>query len=135
MSQPSINSNNDFVYVYKKEKLNNSKSHQKDVKISDNISELEKNSVIVQNQVTPYVRTNYDVNRSSAFYTTCQFCQKKILTKPIKQFNSCTCLFCCCTGCIIYAIVQIIRGKDLCCYDSTHKCPECKQTVAEYSSC
>ena len=75
MSQPSINSNNDFVYVYKKEKLNNSKSHQKDVKISDNTSELEKNSVIVQNQVTPYVRTNYDVNRSSAFYTTCQFCQ------------------------------------------------------------
>ena len=134
MSQPSMNSNNDFVKVYKIKKPK-SKAKKNKVKTQENINELEKNSVIVNNQVTPYVRTNFEVSKSSSFYTTCQFCKKKIYTKTNQHFNSCTCFFCCCTGCLIYVIVQLIRGKDLCCYDATHKCPECKQIIAEYNSC
>ena len=105
-----MNSNNDFVKVYKTKKPK-SKAKKNKVKTQENINELEKNSVIVNNQVTPYVRTNFEVSKSSSFYTTCQFCQKKIYTKTNQHFNSCTCFFCCCTGCLIYVIVHLIRRK------------------------
>ena len=131
MSQPPINSNNEFIIVYQPNPLN---AQQQQVKISDKATEKVQNQ-IVQNQEVPYVRTNFEVNRSSSFYTTCQYCQKKIMTKSIQTFNCCTCIFCCCTGCLIYSVIQIIRGKDICCYDAEHRCPECKQVICEYHSC
>ena len=51
-----------------------------------------KNTIVV-NQVTPYTRKDYYVNRASSFSTTCQFCQQKIMTKSIQTFNCGTCLF------------------------------------------
>ena len=131
MSEPSINSNNEFVYVFRKRK---SQPHQQKEKMVDKAAELDKNS-IVKNQEVPYVKTNFEANRSSAFYTTCQYCQKKVLTKSIQTFNFCTCVFCFCAGFLIYSIIQMIRGKDICCYDAEHRCPECQQVICEYHSC
>ena len=130
--QPSINSNNDFVQIYRPDP---SRSQQQQAKLATKPTQRVPNTVIVVNQNAPYVRTNFEVNRSSAFYTTCQFCQQKVLTKSIQTFNCCTCLFCCCTGCLFYSIIQIIRGKDICCYDAIHRCPNCGQTICEYNSC
>ena len=45
-----MNSNNDFVKVYKTKKPK-SKAKKNKVKTQENINELEKNSVIVNNQV------------------------------------------------------------------------------------
>ena len=134
----SNQSNSSSVRVYNikhknnkqnEEKIYNSTTHQ-------NVNIVNNNNVVVnQSSPTPYVRTNFYVNRSSAFSTTCQHCQKKVMTRSIQTFNWCTCIFCCCTGIIIYFIIQIIRGKDICCYDAEHRCPNCKQTIAEYESC
>ena len=90
------------------------------------------NNEIIVNQVEPYTK---NVIRSSSFSTTCQHCQQKVMTKSVQTFNCGTCLFCCCTGMIIYCVIQLIRGKDICCYDAVHKCPNCKQIIAEYESC
>ena len=80
------------------EKIYNSTTHQ-------NVNIVNNNNVVVnQSSPTPYVRTNFYVNRSSAFSTTCQHCQKKVMTRSIQTFNWCTCIFCCCTGIIIYCI-------------------------------
>ena len=125
------NSNNEFVVVYNHDP---SKAKEKQVQISDKVTEAKKNQ-IVKNQVEPFVRRNLEVNRSSAFSTTCQHCQQKVMTQSIQTFNKCTCLFCCCTGIVIYAVIQLIRGKDICCYDAEHRCPNCKETIALYDSC
>ena len=147
MSKPYSppNSRNEFVVVYQPDRTKDEIKEEKP-KISDKITEIdinqEKNKIenskenqIIKNQVKPFVRTNLEVNRMSSFYTTCQHCQQKVMTRSIQSFNSCTCVFCCCTGIVIYALIQIIRGKDICCCDAEHICPNCKETIAIYESC
>ena len=138
-NQPNIES----VHVFNKKskKKKKSKGAKKKPENTPNTQEVVENTekttkeninVIVVNQVEPYTK---NVIRSSSFSTTCQHCKEKVMTKSVTKFNCGTCLFCCCTGIIIYFVIQLIRGKDICCYDAIHKCPNCKQIIAEYESC
>ena len=87
---------------------------------------------VVVNQV---VSVNSQESTSSPYATVCPYCQKNITTNAIRTFNCCTCLLCYCTGLLFYICFQLIRKKDICCYDAIHNCPSCGQTIAAYQSC
>ena len=65
----------------------------------------------------------------------CQFCHRMMATKVSKSLNVCACLLCYCTGIVCYVLIQACRKKDICCWDATHKCPFCGNTVGAYNSC
>ena len=88
---------------------------------------------VVVNQIQPNVTIT--ANTSSSFATVCPFSKVGITTIAIKTCNCCTCLLCYCTGLVFFCCVQLCRGKDVCCYDAQHKCPNCGQIVAVYNSC
>ena len=90
-------------------------------------------SAVIVNQGQPMITLT--ANTSSSFATVCPFCKASITTTAIKSFNCCTCLLCYCTGLVFFCCVQLIRGKDVCCYDAQHKCPGCGQIIAVYDSC
>ena len=74
-------------------------------------------------------------NTSKPFAATCPGCGKGIMTNSVRTCNCCTCLLCYCTGIIFFLCIQACRGKDFCCYDAVHSCPECGRTIASYNSC
>ena len=88
---------------------------------------------IVVNQVGPAI--SIQANTSSPFQTTCPYCQSAILTTSVKTFNCATCLLCYCTGICLFCCIQCCRGKDFCCYDAVHSCPNCGKVLAQYVSC
>ena len=88
---------------------------------------------IVVNQVAPGISMIADTYLP--FETECPFCKKEITTTAIQTFNCGTCCLCYFTGLFLFCCIQLCRGKDICCYDAVHKCPECGKTVAVYNSC
>ena len=74
-------------------------------------------------------------NTSSSFATTCPFCKAGITTTSIQTCNCMACILCYFTGCIFYFCFQLCRGKDFCCYDAVHTCPQCGNTIAQYTAC
>ena len=74
-------------------------------------------------------------NTSKSYATTCPGCGQSIMTNSIRTFNCCTCLLCYCTGILCFLCIQACRGKDFCCYDAVHSCPNCGRTLASYNSC
>ena len=74
-------------------------------------------------------------NTSKSYATTCPGCGQSIMTNAIRTFNCCTCLLCYCTGILCFICIQACRGKDFCCYDAVHSCPNCGRTLASYQSC
>ena len=74
-------------------------------------------------------------NTSKSYATTCPGCGQSIMTNAIRTFNCCTCLLCYCTGIFCFLCIQACRGKDFCCYDAVHSCPNCGRTLASYNSC
>ena len=81
------------------------------------------------------VAVNTQASSYTPYATVCPYCNKKVTTVPVKQFNFCTCLLCYCTGLLFYICFQLIRHKELCCYDAMHNCPSCGQTISTYQSC
>ena len=90
-------------------------------------------AAIVINQVAPVITVT--AHTSSPYATTCQFCKNPITTTPITTCNCLACLLCWWTGLIFFCCFQLCRGKDVCCFDATHKCPICGNTVSFYTAC
>ena len=61
----------------------------------------------------------------------CPFCKQNITTTVERQFNCCACCLCWLIG-VFYFIIQAVRGKDLCCDDATHRCPQCNNVIGVY---
>ena len=78
-----------------------------------------------------YVNTNF---KSSSVSMTCPFCRKTITTKTKAKINFLAC-FCCLMFNILYCCVQICGGKNPCCCDISHICPNCGKIVGHYDSC
>ena len=92
-------------------------------------------SSIVLNQQEPSVFIPPNMFKLQPVSLNCNFCNKPITTTVTQEFNCCACLLCWCTGLLCYVCIQCIRGKDLCCYDATHRCPYCNNTIAIYQAC
>ena len=62
----------------------------------------------------------------------CPFCQQQITTRVVTNFNTgAFCLFLCIN--YFYFIIQCIRGKDWCCNDAIHYCPNCGHELGRYN--
>ena len=90
---------------------------------------------IVINQQEPSVLINPNIFKTTPISINCTICHKPITTSVTQEFNFCACLLCWCTGLICYVLIQAIRGKDICCYDATHRCPYCNNIVGMYQAC
>jgi len=88
-------------------------------------------STIVTNQRVPGVML---CNRFglSPVSTTCTFCGSMVTTQVQETCNCEACCLCCMTGFLIYAIIQCCNGKDLCCCDAIHICPNCGRQLGTY---
>ena len=95
---------------------------------------IQANTIVINQQVPNIVFTNISKIGTSPFSTTCQYCRTLIKTNVEKTCNCCVCLMCCYTGFIIFAIIQLCSGKEVCCCDAVHKCPNCGRILATYSA-
>ena len=84
---------------------------------------------IVINQNQPFIQRQ--IFMVSPVSMVCPFCQQQISTRVETQFNLAACCICCWIG-VFYFIMQAIRGKDLCCDDARHICPNCNHEVGRY---
>ena len=92
-------------------------------------------NTIVVNQQGPMTVVHPDMFKTTPVTLNCQYCHKPISTTVVQKFNCCACLLCWCTGLLCYICIQCCRGKDFCCYDATHTCPQCGQVVGTYHAC
>ena len=93
-------------------------------------------NILVINQPIPnrIVVANMAKIGTSPFSCTCIFCGVPITTSVETSCNCCACLLCCWTGFLLYACIQICSGRDICCCDAIHRCPNCKRVVGTYSA-
>ena len=88
---------------------------------------------VIVNQVVPGISAY--ANTSSPYPTICPYCQKQVTTNPLTSCNFVACLACYFGGFLLYCIVQLARGKDICCCNADHRCPICQRTIAIYNPC
>ena len=98
---------------------------------------------VLVTQPQPVVQANIIVNQQqplipqstflvSPVHMVCPFCNTQITTRVVTHFNfAALCLFCFIS--YFYFIIQCIRGKDCCCSDATHYCPNCGHEVGRYN--
>ena len=65
---------------------------------------------------------------------TCQYCGNFITTKTEEKFQILACI-CCLFSWLLYCCVQIFRNKNICCFNVTHRCPQCGRVVGSYDAC
>ena len=65
---------------------------------------------------------------------TCPYCESKITTKIEETFQILAC-FCCIINVLIYCCIQICRNKNICCFNVTHRCPQCGRVLGNYDAC
>ena len=92
-------------------------------------------NTIIVNQQVPAVVVAPNFFKTTPVAITCNFCKQPINTVVTEEFNFCACLLCWCTGLLWYVIIQAIRGKDICCYDAKHLCPNCGALLGTYQAC
>ena len=98
-------------------------------------------NAVINNQTSPVTIVNnfYDF-KTAPISMICPVCKAFIITQVKKSFNCCSCLFCCAStflafGILFYIISQSSNGKQFCCCDATHRCPNCNTILGEYSNC
>ena len=64
----------------------------------------------------------------------CPFCRKNVTTTVEPSFSCCACCVCMFTGLLIFICIQLIRGKEICCQDATHYCPNCNNKIGFYKA-
>ena len=72
--------------------------------------------------------------RSFSECINCPHCGKIGFSRTETKMNLCNFLCCYCTG-GCWMCHQILKRKDLNCYDAKHTCAECGKEVANYSAC
>jgi len=92
-------------------------------------------NAIVINQQSPGMMLNPDMFKLNPVNINCPSCGKIITTVVTQNFSCLACLLCCCTGLVCYLLIQVCRGKDICCQDADHTCPYCGRLIASYKAC
>lgn len=73
--------------------------------------------------------------KSNPQFVVCPYCKQITPTRTEKSMsfkNLLMCLFCSPAG---WASVQILRQKDLSCFDAKHYCMRCNSLLANYTAC
>ena len=64
----------------------------------------------------------------------CPSCKRLITTKTEDKFQILACI-CCLIFWIFYCCFQICRNKNLCCCNTSHRCPNCGKYLGSYDAC
>ena len=99
--------------------------------IDDLVRRIENETQTSSTDKPTYVSTEF---KSSPVTIICPFCKKIITTKTKCKFNCMACI-CCLVLNIFYCCFQICCNRNPCCYDISHKCPNCGKIVGHYDSC
>ncbi len=65
---------------------------------------------------------------------TCPYCKRLITTKTEDSFQILACICCLLFG-LLYCCFQIFRKKNLCCCNTSHRCPNCGRYLGSYDAC
>ncbi len=71
--------------------------------------------------------------RSFPVFTLCPHCRKGVNTVTEKSSNFCN-LLCCIFFTPVWTCCQVVKVKDLNCYDATHTCTKCNKQIGTYSA-
>ena len=82
-------------------------------------------------QKTPITSPDYG---SVPITMTCPYCEKYIKTKTEDKFQILACV-CCLIFSIFYCCFQICRERNLCCCNTSHRCPNCGKYLGSYDAC
>ena len=121
-------------------KINNHSIELQDID-NNNQNEIQSESLpMVINQITPSQIQRIPkktINEWGTFpgEVECPFCHKNIKTNVQTNCNIGSCCLCFWLSCIIWAIILLVRGKEIGCNDATHRCPNCKNVIGVYHSC
>ena len=123
-------------------KINNHSIELQDIDDNNNNqNEIQSESLpMVINQITPSQIQRIPkktINEWGTFpgEVECPFCHKNIKTNVQTNCNIGSCCLCFWLSCIIWAIILLVRGKEIGCNDATHRCPNCKNVIGVYHSC
>ena len=122
-------------------KINNHSIELQDIDNNNNQNEIQSESLpMVINQITPSQIQRIPkktINEWGTFpgEVECPFCHKNIKTNVQTNCNIGSCCLCFWLSCIIWAIILLVRGKEIGCNDATHRCPNCKNVIGVYHSC
>ena len=122
-------------------KINNHSIELQDIDNNNNQNEIQSESLpMVINQITPAQIQRIPkktINEWGTFpgEVECPFCHKNIKTNVQTNCNIGSCCLCFWLSCIIWAIILLVRGKEIGCNDATHRCPNCKNVIGVYHSC
>ena len=123
-------------------KINNHSIELQDIDDNNNNqNEIQSESLpMVINQITPSQIQRIPkktINEWGTFPSEveCPFCHKNIKTNVQTNCNIGSCCLCFWLSCIIWAIILLVRGKEIGCNDATHRCPNCKNVIGVYHSC
>ena len=72
--------------------------------------------------------------KTQPIYVTCTNCNSIITTKTKPKLNCLACL-CFLLFCPLYCCIKLCAGKDVCCLDYTHLCPNCGRVLGVYETC
>ena len=86
---------------------------------------------LAKEQKTPITSPDYG---SVPITMTCPYCEKYIKTKTEDKFQILACV-CCLIFSIFYCCFQICRERNLCCCNTSHRCPNCGKYLGSYDAC
>ncbi len=90
---------------------------------------------------TPIISTSSGTTSHNTIFKTstvmadCPSCKTSATTTVNTKFNIANILLYVFADPIIWAIFQLVKGKDLNCCDATHTCSGCGTLLANYSAC
>lgn len=65
----------------------------------------------------------------------CPYCKSGAMTRVESNISIQSTLFCIFSLGFPWAMTQLLRKKELNCYDAKHYCPACSNCIAQYNSC
>lgn len=92
--------------------------------------------LLVQNQMNPHpdVLMLPNILKTDSRTVVCPYCKKVGFTRTEKQCNMKSALVGLLCGVHIWMGIQVLREKDISCYDSTHYCQYCGSILVKYES-
>jgi hypothetical protein len=93
---------------------------------------------IVQNQSSfdqVEINTLKSSLKSNGQFVSCPFCKHQSVTRTEQTCSTGNVLCCVFFGPLAWVLMQAVRSKDMNCYNSTHYCTRCGNTLANYKAC
>ena len=94
------------------------------------------NSVPVASNQVVAINQQLDPNqfKLSPIVVKCPYCFQTTTTTVETSCSCCACCVCFMTGFVLYLCIQSCRGKEYCCQDAVHRCPNCGKDIGFYKA-